>query len=1234
MGRFFVALGFIFLFINIRELEAQQNGVWTPIGPANATVLALTEDPFNSQTMYVGVYFDGLFRTPNRGATWIPVPGPFSTDTVFGIACDPLHQGTIYVATFQDGLFKTTDGGLSWNSISRGLAELDVEALALDPQQPNVLIAGTGTLAFRSTDAGASWTPIDAAGGLSARSIWFDPAHAGTVYVGTYYNGLMVSSDDGATFLSANFNQGTILAIHNSPDGSLFAVSTSGIFQLPSGSSRWMNITGDLPWTGIGDVLPVPANPSLLVAGTSTGIFIINQAAQAASWSNLASFGTRLLFADVDGEIFAASAYAGLYATSDIQSPFLLRQQGIQNFFVEGLAAFNIGGATSVFAGTDRGVFVQASGASSWSTSPDLQRTIFSLRQDPNQSSTIYAGTDSGGVYQTVDGGSHWTSMSNGLVPRQVVSIAQFSDVVQVVLAGTTSGVYRSTDNGLTWSQTTPLSTVFSIGIDLTQQGTAYLGANAGQLLVTTDYGQTFNPVLKYGLPASNIVSVAVVPYDKIYVVLANGQIFAALPSATQWFQVNSTIASPGLCVAANPNQVNTVYLGTNGGGLYESTDFGQTFTSLSSGLSELFVYSLAIDVNNGNTIYAGTSTGVYKSSDAGMTWGSAGAGLPAAPVLGLVMDPTNSSNLYASVLNQGIYRSSDGGATWTAATAGIPTGGPIGIALNPLLPSTLYAGTELLGVYLSTDGGNTWTPSSNGMSLLIRGIQINPQNPQTIYAASLSDGFFRSSDGGNTWSNVGLRDRNIFGIAMNPANPQQVYAATALGVSMTTDGGNSWMTLGQQASYILSLAVDPSNRNIVYIGTLQGQVLKSQDGGQIWQNLATGLPLGDISHLSIDPTSGAIYAAIDSIGVFKSSDGGQTWSQTAPIPGLTTVPTTALVVDPNSGAVFAGGQSVGIFRSTDGGQSWQSAITGITTLNIQSLFVSAHQTSVVFAGTTDAGLFKSTDGGNTWQSTSQGLAAGAILALAEDPLRTGHYYVGTGAGLFQSADSGATWTSIDSGLPQSGISIVLSDRSNSSLLYAVAGTSGLYMSQDGGASWSALPTSFSGAQILALDEGPSGVLYAGSLGQGVIRSTDGGQTWNAAATPGTVATVTTTILVDPANPSIVYAGTGGTGVMKSVDGGMNWQSVVNGLTQLFVVALTMDPVDPNTIYAGMAQGGVFVTNDGGQQWTPLLTGLYQENVVSLAVDPLDDRTVYAGTEGGGVFRIILPRQSRVARSR
>ncbi len=291
-----------------------------------------------------------------------------------------------------------------------------------------------------------------------------------------------------------------------------------------------------------------------------------------------------------------------------------------------------------------------------------------------------------------------------------------------------------------------------------------------------------------------------------------------------------------------------------------------------------------------------------------------------------------------------------------------------------------------------------------------------------------------------------------------------------------------------------------------------------------------------------------------------------------------------------------------------------------------------------------------------TLQWTSIGLSTERVPKILIDPTNPSRLLAGTTAaslplsknnGIFRSDDGGASWTSKSMGLPLDPfykdfppIPLMGMDPSNSSILYAVAGTSfgsELYKSMDGGARW-VKGQSFSKFLLaFTFDPVSPSTIYAGTNGglfAAIYKTVDAGSTWKIISdrTPlqdPTFATVPSinTIVVDPASPSTVYVGTQSEfppsqegKVFKSTDGGATWLQATSGLaTNGFipaVTALALDPQQSSTLYAGTLRNGIFKSTDGGATWIPSSTvNPFSAPISRIVVDRTNPARIFAATK-------------------
>jgi photosystem II stability/assembly factor-like uncharacterized protein len=353
-----------------------------------------------------------------------------------------------------------------------------------------------------------------------------------------------------------------------------------------------------------------------------------------------------------------------------------------------------------------------------------------------------------------------------------------------------------------------------------------------------------------------------------------------------------------------DPETPTTIYAGThsaqnytdsNDGGVYKSTDGGQSWSIANSGMGVVHVRTLAIDPKNPSTVFAGTrDRGIFRTSDKGRTWEPVNSGLNSLLINVVTVDPVHPEIIYAGTRDQGVFKSTDRGQNWEAANMGITSPFVQTLAIDPVNPTVLYAGTRAGGVW--KEGADfslcrNVCPGNN----LAEWFRCNACRDSR--SEESADGIFKSLDAGKSWFavNSGLTDRYISALAIDPADTRILYASTdRSGIYWTTDAGESWnrLTRGRlnpypvQWSDVRVLAIDAKNPATIFAGTWGWGIFKSVDRGQNWVEVNTGLSERSSRYiysnsLVIDPTNpDNIYAGSVDQGVFKSTIGGGAWQK------------------------------------------------------------------------------------------------------------------------------------------------------------------------------------------------------------------------------------------------------------------------------------------------------------------------------------------------------------------
>lgn len=460
------------------------------------------------------------------------------------------------------------------------------------------------------------------------------------------------------------------------------------------------------------------------------------------------------------------------------------------------------------------------------------------------------------------------------------------------------------------------------------------------------------------------------------------------------------------------------------------------------------------------------------------------------------------------------------------------------------------------------------------------------------------------------------------------------------------------WESVGPDSGAVVRLlAVAPSATATVYAAVAQflsdglegGSIYRTDDSGQSWKKLATGLP--KISSLAVDPGSPSIAYVGTAAGISKTTNGGIRWE--AASNGLDSLEINSLAIDPLSPSILYAGTNAptspgsdksagGVYKSVDGGLTWRKSSTGLTEnafgyLSASLVTVAPSSPATIYTVSTE-GIYKSVDAGSNWSLVNR--LVDPVFSLAIDPNSPSTVYVGAQYAVLKTTDGGATWIRIEqsSGLPFELIRSLTVDPVSPLTIYA--GTQkGLVKTTDGGATWVPLANGPRGVVAFAIDPRSPSILYA----DGVLKSTDGGATWISAKKDLRKMWVSS-VVVGPGFPTFVYAAGargGGLGVFKSPDRGATWTQTGTGLPDATVYSLTGDPRSEGTLYAGTGDG-LYKTTDGAITWVHLPTPPVAYGnpwVTSIAVDPQTSSTVYAATspvylglgnsDGGGVLKTI-----------
>jgi photosystem II stability/assembly factor-like uncharacterized protein len=628
----------------------------------------------------------------------------------------------------------------------------------------------------------------------------------------------------------------------------------------------------------------------------------------------------------------------------------------------------------------------------------------------------IYAGVAERGVFESDDGGSHWTIAAAGGTGFSVRDVAIDPGDSRQVYALTTRGLFRAAAGA--WN---------------------YVGPGI------------------YGFGDFGSYAFAVAPSDpnRLYLV-EEGEIMVSRDRGASWngLGVHAHLGGTVDVLRVDPRNADVLYAGNaelgSSDGLLKSVDGGfswHTGSGPGGAPGPTHVLSFALDPRQPDVQYAGTlDNGIWKSTDAGETWSRA---LPTASldvVTALAVDPGDGERIYAAIdhfasdspplmapMRGEIWRSEDGGATWARLAVGQTA--VRALAVDPTDPRRAYAGFEQDGVLASGNRGASWHPARRGLrAFTASDVAVDPHHEGSLWVAvpdaRSSDfffsndlfpavvypGLFHSVDGGRTWAASGRGfdpSSSASRIVFDPVRPERLFALTSTGtLHRSSDGGASWQPMLWPVDL---LVIDPVNPDTLYAaGAVDGSpaVLKSVDGGETWTDLSGGFATGTgdraFSGLTIRPDRPATLYASCSAGFFRSLTAGRSWTRLAS--GESEGVNGPIVIDPlDTARMFAsGGNDLDhqLIKSTDRGVTWQP--TSLETPDLSVLVADFHHLGTFYAVTVVVGVaagspFVSDDDGATWRPLAAGLGpAPWVVNLATDPHVRGRLYLSfRSSGLF-----------------------------------------------------------------------------------------------------------------------------------------------------------------------------------------------------------------------------------------
>ncbi len=640
---------------------------WTSMGP-NLTreyyvgglgrLNSINFHPTDENTFWVGAASGGLWKTEDHGENWVCQTNDLPVLGVTALAVDPDDTDILYLATgdndasdtYSIGVLKSLDGGATWETT--GLSwEVDefqiVTKLIMNFNDPSTLIATTHNGIYKTEDGADTWEQV---------------------FVGGTFKDLEVDPSDSETWYAAR--------------------SSTGIYKSTDGGDNWTHLTNGLPNNGNFSRIAIAlceSEPDVIHALYSNN----------------------------------SSAFYGWYKTDD----------GGESWTLQSTEPNLMGWSAT---GDDNG-------GQGWY---DLTCAV-----DPNDENTVFAGGVN--IWKSTNGGvdweiaAHWTGQIGAFVHADQHNFEFNNDILYACHDG---GINYSTDLGETWTDITDglvITQIYRLGIyGSGDEVTKSMNGNQDNGSSLYYNGEWTSELGGDGMECAIDPTNHNVMYGEFYF----GNMQRTTDGGLNWWDANAgTNDNEGGWVTPfvyDPVDPSVLYKGTNR--IYKTENRAEYWTDMTGYLGGGTMRTLAVAPSNHNWVFASNWDGqIYYTTDGWQTWNT-DRWMPRPNITYLAFHPEDENILFISsggyTADQKVYKSENGGIDWINLSDGLPNLPANCILVHPLNPDHLYVGMDV-GAYFSPDGGETWEDFSDGLpNVIVNEMELHvPSN--TIVAATYGRG-------------------------------------------------------------------------------------------------------------------------------------------------------------------------------------------------------------------------------------------------------------------------------------------------------------------------------------------------------------------------------------------------------------------------------------------------------------------------------------------------------------
>ena len=613
------------ILLNI-SINAQQDFWGQTNGPKGGFVQAMAVN--SSGDIFVGTE-TGVFRSTDEGENWNEInnglPSFFYNRYVESLAIN--SKGFIFMGTVIDGIFRSTDNGNSWTAIGNGIIG-ECKSLTVN-SDGNIFACITNAGIFRSTDDGENWTNINVFIPGSTEKLYNAVVinSKGDIFVGFTGNGggIVVSTDNGKNWTQNNWDYIQSMTICS--NDFIFAETLGGgVLRSTDNGESWITANN-----GLTDSVSIGTFVPSLTADSKGNLFAIayNQKSEGEpftlkifrstdygnSWLERSNgipddflgniFGSIII--NNNDDVFAGMAGFGVFCSTDNGENWTERNSGLNNSDINSLL-INIQG--NIFAiASSNGIYRSSNNGAQWvkifGSDPRVNSIV------TNQKGDIFIANNVKGIFRSIDGGNTWAQINNGLSSTEINALAiSPNGNLFAGISAFDGEIFFSSDNGESWNNTGHIFEHSRWSFCFAFNSSGYIFAGTGEgIYRSTDNGVNWTEI-DSGLTDNNVQSILINSQNYLFIGTQSG-VFRSTDNGNSWDEVNYGLNNTYIeCMTSNSD--GDLFVG-NLDGIFQLRRNSNNWIDINNNLDNLSVHSLAF--NSDNILFCGTSDGVFHTT-------------------------------------------------------------------------------------------------------------------------------------------------------------------------------------------------------------------------------------------------------------------------------------------------------------------------------------------------------------------------------------------------------------------------------------------------------------------------------------------------------------------------------------------------------------------------------------------------------------------------------------------